>query len=558
MEFKTLEIDEKVKMAIEKIGFNEMTSIQEQSIPLMMTGVDLIGKSQTGTGKTLAFAIPAIEKVKSNIKNGLTVLVLCPTRELVTQVYDEIKKLTCFLPEIKSTPIYGGIAIEPQITKLKTANLVIGTPGRLIDHIKRKTLNFNNINLVILDEADEMLDMGFRDDIELLLESTPAEKQVVLFSATMPPEILAVTKKYQKEPKIIEINRKQLAVENIKQIYYNVPSYQKMIALNMLLKYHGPKLAIIFCNTKKCVDELNLYLYKNKFNSKALHGDMNQVQRQKTLDAFKYAADSAILIATDVAARGIDISDIDCVINYDIPQNIEYYVHRIGRTGRAGKSGMAVTLCCGFREVSLLNRVSRMIHSRIQESKFPSANEVRAVLKEKQLKTLEESIESLKCEEKSEIFESEIAELKNKGYSPENIAKGALNLYFKTVSQNDIIDIKPPVNSSTGYSSFALRRGNSQSRNSFGGNRFGNARSSFNKYSRVAINLGKEAASLEPKHVLGAITSQSSIEGKDIGKIDIKDDITVISVKEEKLKGLLNELAAGFTIKGIKVMAKPF
>ena len=281
MLFRELNLSDEIKKAVEKIGFSEMTAIQEQAIPIMLTGIDLIGKSQTGTGKTLAFSIPAIEKVKNNIKNGLTVLILCPTRELVTQVHEELKKLTYFLPDIKSTPIYGGVSIEPQILKLKTSNIVIGTPGRVIDHIKRNTLKLQNINLVILDEADEMLDMGFRDDIETILDNTPKEKQVVLFSATMPPEILAVTKKYQKNPKIIEINRKHLAVENIKQIYYNVPLNQKMVALNMLLKYHDPKLVIIFCNTKKCVDELNLYLYKNKFNSKALHGDMNQVQRQK-------------------------------------------------------------------------------------------------------------------------------------------------------------------------------------------------------------------------------------------------------------------------------------
>ena len=549
MDFKELTLSDEIKSAIEKIGFSEMTSIQEQAIPMMLTGVDLIGKSQTGTGKTLAFSIPAIEKVRNNIEEGLTVLILCPTRELVTQVHEEIKKLTYFLKEVKSTPIYGGVSIEPQIIKLKTTNIVIGTPGRVIDHIKRNTLKLENINLVILDEADEMLDMGFRDDIETILDSTPKEKQVVLFSATMPPEILAVTKKYQRDPKIIEINRKQLAVENIKQIYYNVPAYQKMIALNMLLKYHSPKLVIIFCNTKKCVDELNLYLYKNKFNSKALHGDMNQVQRQKTLDAFKYA-DSAILIATDVAARGIDISDIDCVINYDIPQNIEYYVHRIGRTGRAGKSGIAMTLCCGFKEVGLLNKISKIIRSRIEEAKFPSASEVRSALKEKQLKVLEDSVLSLNDKE---TFEGELSALKDKGYSLEQIAKGALKLYFKTVSHSDIIDIKPPSSFGTDYHGTSRLKRGYQNNVGFSGNRFSRTPGrTFVRYDRLTISLGKENAGLEPKHILGAITSQSSIEGKDIGRIDIQDTLTIVSVKEEKISNLLKELGNNFTINGIK------
>ena len=541
MTFKELSLSAEIQKAIENIGFDEMTSIQEKAIPLMMTGVDLIGKSQTGTGKTLAFSIPAIEKVKTNLEKGLSVLILCPTRELVCQVNEEIKRLTQFLKDVKSVAIFGGVPIEPQILKLKNANIVVGTPGRVIDHIKRKTLKLNNINLAILDEADEMLNMGFRDDIETILSSTPEEKQVVLFSATMPPEILAVTKKYQKDPQIIEINRKQLAVENIKQIYYNVPVHQKMIALNMLLKYHAPKLVIIFCNTKKGVDELNLYLYKHKFNSKALHGDMNQVQRQKTLDAFKYA-DSAILIATDVAARGIDINDIDCVVNFDIPQNIEYYVHRIGRTGRAGKSGMAVTLCSGSREISILNRISRVTRSNITAETFPSAASVKKALKERQIFKIKESVESILDKD---LYKKEIEQLKSEGFTEEQIACGALNLYFKSVSSSDdIIDIKPP---SENYSySRSARFGTTQS---FGRNRQ-SLRRNFTKYIQISINFGKNNAALEPKHVLGAITSQSSIEGKDIGRIDIRDDITVVSVKDEKAATLLDDLGKKFTIKG--------
>lgn len=542
MTFKELSLSSKIQEAIEKIGFEEMTSIQERAIPLMMTGVDLIGKSQTGTGKTLAFAIPAIEKVKNSLENGLSVLILCPTRELVCQVNEEIKKLTQFLKDIKSVAIFGGVPIEPQILKLKNANIVVGTPGRVIDHINRKTLKLSNVNLVILDEADEMLNMGFRDDIETILSSTPEEKQVVLFSATMPPEILAVTKKYQKSPQIIEINRKQLAVENIKQIYYNVPLNQKMIALNMLLKYHAPKLVIIFCNTKKGVDELNLYLYKHKFNSKALHGDMNQIQRQKTLDAFKYA-DSAILIATDVAARGIDINDIDCVVNFDIPQNIEYYVHRIGRTGRAGKSGMAVTLCSGNREISTLNRISRIIRAHIIEEKFPSAESVKKALKERQILKIKESVEAVLD---SDVYKKELEQLENEGFTPEQIARGALDLYFKSVtSSDDIIEIKPP--SEGPYFSKAKKFNGPQS--SFSRNKLFSRRNAA-KYIQVSINFGKNNAGLEPKHVLGAITSQSSVDGKDIGRIDIRDDFTIVSVKDEKASILLDDLSKRFTIKG--------
>lgn len=541
MTFRELSLSSEIQRAIDNIGFEETTSIQEKAIPLMMTGVDLIGKSQTGTGKTLAFSIPAIEKVKNNLEKGLSVLVLCPTRELVCQVNEEIKKLTQFLKDIKSVAIFGGVPIEPQILKLKNANIVVGTPGRIIDHIKRKTLKLNSIDLAILDEADEMLNMGFRDDIETILSSTPNEKQVVLFSATMPPEILAVTKKYQKNPQIIEINRKKLAVENIEQIYYNVSLSQKMVALNMLLKYHAPKLVIIFCNTKKGVDELNLYLYKHKFNSKALHGDMNQVQRQKTLDAFKYA-DSAILIATDVAARGIDVNDIDCVVNFDIPQNIEYYVHRIGRTGRAGKSGMAITLCSGNREVSILNKISKITHGNIKQEKFPSAAAVKVALKERQILKIRESVEGVL---NKDIYRKEIEQLQGEGFTLEQIACGALDLYFRNVtSSDDIIDIAPP---SENYSYNRLEK--------FGPSRAFSrnkqfSRRNYARYVNFSINYGKNNAGLEPKHVLAAITSQSSVDGKDIGRIDIRDDITIVSVKDEKAASLLNDLSKRFTIKG--------
>ncbi len=542
MKFLDLDICEEIVKALEKIGFDEMTTIQEKAIPLMMSGEDIIGKSQTGTGKTLAFAIPAIEKVKKNLEGGLTVLVLCPTRELVCQVNNEIKKMSQFLPSINSVAIYGGVPIEPQIAKLRNANIVVGTPGRVIDHIKRKTLKLHNINLAVLDEADEMLDMGFRDDIETILNSMPAEKQVVLFSATMPPEILMVTKKYQKDPKIIEINKKQLAVADIKQVYYNVQSSQKMVALNMLLKYLAPKLVIIFCNTKKGVDELNLYLYKHKFNSKALHGDMNQIQRQKTLDAFKYAS-SAILIATDVAARGIDISDIDCVVNFDIPQNIEYYVHRIGRTGRAGKSGLAVTLCSGSKEIFTLKRIAKVTRSSIVEERFPDAESIRNSIKERQFLKIKDSINNLVagnlCEKYVELLSSE-------GFSLDQIAKGALNLYFKSEgSVDDVVEIRPPVENPydrRAFSKFSGSRALSRNRQL--------RNSSAVRYKQISINFGKNNAGLEPKHVLGAITSQSSLEGKDIGRIDIRDDITVVSVKDVKFGMLLEELGKRFTIKG--------
>ena len=322
--FSELSLTPAIRRAVEAMGFETATDIQAQSIPLIQSGCDVIGRSQTGTGKTVAFGIPALEAIDttSELRHAVQVLILCPTRELAVQACEEIRKLAQFMPGIRAVDVYGGAPMDRQILRLKTANIVVGTPGRVMDHMRRKTLRLDALKMIVLDEADEMLSMGFREDIETILAETPEQRQTVLFSATMPPAILALTRTYQKNPQLVQIAQTQETVENIEQTYCDVPMGRKMDALALLLQYEAPKLALIFCNTKRMVDEITEYLGQHDFLAEGLHGDMKQSQRTKVMSGFKHGR-TGILVATDVAARGIDVNDIDYVINYDVPQSAE-------------------------------------------------------------------------------------------------------------------------------------------------------------------------------------------------------------------------------------------
>ena len=333
LKFSELGLIPEMQRAVDELGFEQTTDIQASAIPLLRTGADVIGRSQTGTGKTLAFAIPAIERIdREEAQPTPQVLILCPTRELAQQGCEEIKKLTRFMRDIWPVDVYGGAAMDRQIARLRRANLVIGTPGRIMDHMRRGTLSLANVKMVVLDEADEMLSMGFREDIETILKDVPEERQTVLFSATMPDAILELADQFLRDPQKIEINREQITLDNIRQLSMEVPMGRKLDALVLLLHAYDPKRCMIFCNTKLMVDEVSTHLNKSGFTCEAIHGDMNQSQRTRVMEGFK-AARLPILVATDVAARGIDVSDVDYVVNYDIPQNSEYYVHRIGRQG---------------------------------------------------------------------------------------------------------------------------------------------------------------------------------------------------------------------------------
>ncbi|MCL5032037.1 MAG: DEAD/DEAH box helicase [Thermotogae bacterium] len=367
--FSDLNLSGKTLKTLEKMGFDEATPIQSMTIPAILDGKDVIGQAQTGTGKTFAYALPAIESLKGE---NLQILVLCPTRELAIQVADEFRKIAD--PE-KVVAVYGGQEIVYQIKALrKGPQIVVGTPGRILDHIRRKTLKLVNVKMVVIDEADDMLDMGFIEDIETILNETSSERQTVLFSATMPKPIIDLTKKFQRSPEFIKAPSKELTVENIEQHYFLVKENDKSELLFRLFDIYDPQSAMIFCNTKKGVDDLVTVLKENHYSVDAIHGDIRQSQRDKVMNTFK-SRNTKILVATDVAARGLDIKNVEMVINYDLPNYNEYYIHRIGRTGRMGKSGLSFTFVTG-REVYKLHEIERYARTKIEKLEIPSIEEI--------------------------------------------------------------------------------------------------------------------------------------------------------------------------------------
>ncbi len=350
MSFHNLTLSAETLRAIDDAGYTQMTPIQAQAIPVILSGKDAIGQSSTGTGKTAAFGIPAVELVQGNDEGDPEVLVLCPTRELAMQVSEELRKFSKYKEGLRVVAVYGGQNIDTQIRALKRASIVVGTPGRVIDHLRRRTLKLQALRMVVLDEADEMLDMGFLDDIKQILWNTPDEKQTLLFSATMPDPIVRITQRFLKKPEYIKGDQGETAFELIDQYYCEVPKSKKAHSIKLLFEQQGAQRGLIFCNTKRMVDILAESLTEQGLAVQGLHGDMRQGARTEVMKKFKDGSLN-LLIATDVAARGIDASGVDIIINYDIPQDAEYYVHRIGRTGRAGKQGVAFTLIAGSGEL---------------------------------------------------------------------------------------------------------------------------------------------------------------------------------------------------------------
>ncbi len=366
-------IDERILRAIREMGFENFTPIQELAIPYLLDGDDIIGQAQTGTGKTAAFGIPLLQKIDPDLRK-LQGVILCPTRELAIQAAEELRKIAKYMHGIKILPVYGGQEIGKQINGLKGVQIIVGTPGRVMDHMRRHTIKLDYVNTVVLDEADEMLNMGFREDMELILGQIPGEHQTALFSATMPQPILDITGQFQKDARLIKVAAKELTIPLVSQRYYRVKGQDKDAACIRLLEYYQPSLCLIFCNTKIKVDELSEVLKKAGFRVEGLHGDMSQHQRDVAMHHFRNGSTN-ILIATDVAARGIDVEDVEVVINYDIPQDIEYYVHRIGRTGRAGKTGRSFTFTTS-REIYRIREIERFCHTTIEEKKLPGAAKV--------------------------------------------------------------------------------------------------------------------------------------------------------------------------------------
>lgn len=420
--FGELELNKKVVQGLMAMGFEEPTPIQAQAVPLIVNGADLIGQAQTGTGKTAAFGIPIVEKVDPAL-NKVQAFILTPTRELAIQVAEEIGKISKF-KKLRVLPVYGGQPIDRQIRALRMGvHVVIGTPGRVLDHLDRKTMRLEDVTTFVIDEADEMLDMGFIEDIEAILDQAPENKQTLLFSATMPDPIRRLAKKYLRNPEAISVNRETITVPKIEQLYYEVTPGNKIDTLCRILDYENYDAVIVFCRTKRGVDELVAALQARGCSAEGLHGDLTQMQRDKTMKGFRNG-DTEILVATDVAARGLDIDRISHVINFDIPQDPESYVHRIGRTGRAGREGKALTLIVP-QEYRHLRLIEKLIRSRISKAMPPTFKEMMV----QQKKIMREQVETILEENNLDPYR-EIAQELLEYYDKEDVLSALLRHAF--------------------------------------------------------------------------------------------------------------------------------
>lgn len=395
--FNDFGLEPKVLQAITELGFEEPTPIQAKTLPLALEGRDLIGQAQTGTGKTAAFGLPMINKIKVT-EEKIVALIMTPTRELAIQVAEEIGKLSKF-KGLRSLPIYGGQDIVRQMRALKkNPQIIIGTPGRLLDHINRRTIKLDDVKTVVLDEADEMLDMGFMEDIQSILRLVPADRHTMLFSATMPPNIQRLAQQFLRTPEFVSVIPKEISVPLISQSYIEVNERQKFDVLSRLLDMESPDLAIVFGRTKRRVDELSEALQKRGYSADGLHGDLSQNQRDAVMRKFRDGSID-VLVATDVAARGLDVSGVTHVINFDLPQDPESYVHRIGRTGRAGREGSAWTFVSP-REIDQLHLIEKMTRHKINKRPLPSVAEA---IEGKQKVTAEKLLEVVQSEDFNEF-----------------------------------------------------------------------------------------------------------------------------------------------------------
>lgn len=503
--FDELELDPRILRAIEDMGFEEATAIQAQSIPAALAGEDLVGQAQTGTGKTASFGIPILQRINPKQKH-LQAVILCPTRELAIQSAQELHNLSKYLHGIKILPVYGGQDIVRQIKALKSGvQIVVGTPGRIMDHMRRKTLKLDAVDIVVLDEADEMLNMGFREDIEDILKFTPEERQTLLYSATMPKPIMDIAKTYQRDARIIKVIKKELTVPKIEQYYYEVKPKKKADVLCRLIDMYSPRLSLIFCNTKKTVDELTDTLKGRGYFAEGLHGDMKQSQRDRVMNSFRNGK-TEILVATDVAARGIDVDDVEAVFNYDVPQDDEYYVHRIGRTGRAGREGRAFTFISG-REIYKLKDIQRYCKTKITYQPIPSIDDVAEIMTDKILTNAGEIIAESNLRKMVNIVEDRVNE---EDYTTLDLAAALLKMII-----GDSLPEKDEDYSGKHYDIDDLGELDDNGAQS--------------GMIRLFINIGKKNK-VRPGDILGAIAGESGIPGDLVGTIDMFDKYTFVEV----------------------------
>ena len=520
--FKELNLSHEVQRALGEMGFEEATPIQSKAIPPIFEGKDIIGQAQTGTGKTCAFGIPAIEMLDS-ATSGVQVLALCPTRELAIQVSEELKNVAKFKKGVKILPIYGGQSIDRQIMTLKSKpQIIVGTPGRVMDHMRRHTLKLGNLKMIILDEADEMLNMGFREDIDTILKEIPEDRQTLLFSATMPKEILDLTKLYQKDPLLVKTVHKELTIPSIEQFYLEVRDSSKLELLCRLIDAKNVKLGLVFCNTKKRVDELTSSLQTRGYSAEALHGDMKQSERDRVMTKFRKGL-IEILVATDVAARGIDVNNIEAVFNYDIPSDEEYYVHRIGRTGRAGKTGVSYSFIFG-RDIFKLKDIMRYTNSEILPMKPPTISDVEEVKLEGAVSEVQSLLEDTGRYTKYHPVIEKILE-ESSDATTLDVAAVLFSLAFAELD-------------SRSYEHSDLDEDHTRYRK--------------DGMVRLFLSVGS-MDNIQPKNIVQSIASKSTLSGKLIGEIDIHKNFTFVEVPAEFADEVMDSMR-NFTHRGRKVL----
>ena len=535
--FEDLELDAKIMRAITDMGFEAASPIQGQASPLELQGLDIIGQAQTGTGKTAAFGIPLLQKIDPKNKKPQAII-LCPTRELAIQVSEEIRRLAKYMHGVKVLPIYGGQEIGRQIRSLKDGvQVIIGTPGRVMDHMRRKTVKMDQIHTVVLDEADEMLNMGFLEDMETILSALPEERQTLMFSATMPQAIQRIAANFQKDPQIVRVVKKELTVPKVTQYYYEVKPKNKLEVMCRLLDLYDPKLSVVFCNTKKQVDELVQGLQGRGYFAEGLHGDLKQEQRDRVMRAFRTGR-TDILVATDVAARGIDVDDVEAVFNYDVPQDDEYYVHRIGRTGRAGREGKAFNLVVG-KEVYKLREIQRYCKTRIIPQAIPSLDDVTSIKADKILDQVGEVLQDSDLSKVIDIVEKRVLE---EDYTTLDLAAALLKMMMGEEGE-ELLEENRPLRE--------LEDLEDESRRSRGGRNGRGSRGRNEDVARLFINIGKNQG-IRPGDILGAIAGESGMPGRMVGSIDMFDNYTFVEVPREHADVVLQAMR-GAKIKGKNV-----
>ncbi len=519
LKFKDLNISTEIENAVADMGFEEATPIQSLAIPHILAGKDVIGQAQTGTGKTAAFGIPILEMVDPGDRN-LQAVILCPTRELAIQVAEAIRKLSKYMDKIKVLPVYGGQPIERQIKALKKGvQIIIGTPGRVMDHMRRGTLRMGNVKLMVLDEADEMLDMGFRDDIEFVLRDMPRERQTLLFSATMSRDILSLTRKYQNDPEFLKVVHQELTVPEIQQVYFEVREKMKLELLSRLLDINNFDLSLVFCNTKRRVDKLVTHLQIRGYAADGLHGDMTQNQRDRVMSKFRKGKID-VLVATDVAARGIDVENVEAVFNFDVPNDDEYYVHRIGRTGRAGKKGMAFTFVSG-KEIYQLRDIQKYTKTKIEQHQIPSIKDVEEIKTNKFLENVKHVINAENLEKQIHIVEKMMEE----DYSSVELAAALLKIVMTRKKETP----EPAADfGDTGASPGMVR---------------------------FFMNVGRKQR-IKAKDIIRAIGDSTGLSSSTIGKIDVFDKFSFVEVPEASASEFIS-IMSGSRIKGKSVNVEP-